>query len=166
MIKIPLKRTGLFCSQESNRHRIVDVWHLTHSFLRQPPGIHLLLCDQDLLGFPFLFLGLGWLGLWENGVNIIVFFILHTNDEFSRFKRKLVVSMWIEEIWLIQVNIGSFALNFGVQSNENKDDPAWLSDATCLRWSAHKSPRRNRNSREPRPCKMKTRFFFSNSKIF
>lgn len=35
-----------------------------------------------------------------------------------------MVSMWIEEIWLIRVNIGSFALNFGVQSNENKDDPA------------------------------------------
>lgn len=76
VIKIPVKRTDLFCSQETNRHRIVDVWNLTHSS-QQPSGIRLLLYDQDLLGFPFT--GSGWLGLWENGVNIILF-ILHTSD--------------------------------------------------------------------------------------
>lgn len=32
--------------------------------------------------------------------------------------------MWTEEIWLIQVNIDSFALNFGIQLNENKDERA------------------------------------------
>lgn len=39
------------------------MFETSHTLLRQLPGIHLLLCDQDLLGFPFLFLGLSLLGL-------------------------------------------------------------------------------------------------------
>lgn len=64
-IKVHFKWNQTFCSQETNnRDRTVGIiLCVTDAVPREPSGACNLLCNQNWLGFTFLLLDMGWLGL-------------------------------------------------------------------------------------------------------
>lgn len=164
--KDKIRRAELFCSHRTTGRgcRCHLKWH-TCCPQRADRALSFT-CSQNSLGFAFLLLDVGRLVLWENGF-IIIFFIPDFNDKPSRFKGKWsVISTWTEEVWLIQVNIGSFAFNFGVHTSKNKDDFARIIRCHVPKMVSSQILPGAWNSSEPRSCKMNTWFFFSNSNSF